>query len=94
MKNPDIAATLGARKRAGQTLVGFALETDDADTNARKKLAAKRLDKIVVNSLADAGAGFGTDTNLVTIIDAATGNATRFPLKAKREVAADILDNL
>lgn len=94
VKNPDIAATLGARKRAGQTLVGFALETDEADTNARKKLAAKRLDKIVVNSLADAGAGFGTDTNLVTIIDAATGNATRFPLKAKREVAADILDNL
>lgn len=94
VKNPDIAATLGARKRAGQTLVGFALETDNADANARKKLAAKRLDKIVVNSLADAGAGFGTDTNLVTIIDAATGTATRFPLKSKREVAADILDNL
>lgn len=94
VKNPDIAATLGARKRPGQTLVGFALETDDPDINARRKLAAKHLDKIVVNSLADAGAGFGTDTNLVTIIDAATDTATPFPLKSKRAVAADILDSL
>ena len=92
IKNPDIARTLGAEKRAGQIFVGFALETDDADANGRAKLAAKNLDMIVVNSLADAGAGFGTDTNLVTIIDAATGSARRFPLKSKREVAADILD--
>lgn len=92
VKNPDIARTLGAEKRDGQIFVGFALETDDADANGRAKLSAKNLDMIVVNSLADAGAGFGTDTNLVTIIDAATGNARRFPLKSKREVAADILD--
>lgn len=92
VKNPDIARTLGAGKRAGQIFVGFALETDDADANGRAKLAAKNLDMIVVNSLADAGAGFGTDTNLVTIIDAATGSARRFHLKSKREVAADILD--
>lgn len=92
VKNPDIALTLGAEKRDGQIFVGFALETDDADANGRAKLAAKNLDMIVVNSLADAGAGFGTDTNLVTIIDAATGSARRFPLKSKREVAADILD--
>lgn len=92
VKNPDIARTLGAGKRAGQIFVGFALETDDADANGRAKLAAKNLDMIVVNSLADAGAGFGTDTNLITIIDAATGSARRFPLKSKREVAADILD--
>lgn len=92
VKNPDIARTLGAEKRAGQIFVGFALETDDADANGRAKLAAKNLDMIVVNSLSDAGAGFGTDTNLVTIIDAATGSARRFPLKSKREVAADILD--
>ncbi|MDE6544865.1 MAG: phosphopantothenoylcysteine decarboxylase, partial [Paramuribaculum sp.] len=68
------------------------LETADAAANGRAKLAAKNLDMIVVNSLADAGAGFGTDTNVVTIIDAATGNARRFPLKSKRAVAADILD--
>ena len=92
VKNPDIARTLGAEKRDNQIFVGFALETDDADANGRAKLAAKNLDMIVVNSLADAGAGFGTDTNVVTIIDAATGNARRFPLKSKRAVAADILD--
>ena len=92
VKNPDIARTLGAEKRDNQIFVGFALETDDADANGRAKLAAKNLDMIVVNSLADAGAGFGTDTNVVTIIDAATGSARRFPLKSKRAVAADILD--
>ena len=92
VKNPDIARTLGAEKRDNQIFVGFALETDDADANGRAKLAAKNLDMIVVNSLVDAGAGFGTDTNVVTIIDAATGSARRFPLKSKRAVAADILD--
>lgn len=92
VKNPDIARTLGAEKRDNQIFVGFALETDDADANGRAKLTAKNLDMIVVNSLADAGAGFGTDTNVVTIIDAATGSARRFPLKSKRAVAADILD--
>ncbi|MDE6588023.1 MAG: bifunctional phosphopantothenoylcysteine decarboxylase/phosphopantothenate--cysteine ligase CoaBC [Paramuribaculum sp.] len=92
VKNPDIARTLGAEKRDNQIFVGFALETDDADANGRAKLVAKNLDMIVVNSLADAGAGFGTDTNVVTIIDAATGSARRFPLKSKRAVAADILD--
>ncbi len=92
IKNPDIAAHLGALKRPEQTLVGFALETDDAEANGRHKLRTKNLDMIVVNSLADPGAGFATDTNKITIIDAASGSAAEYPLKSKREVAADILD--
>ncbi len=92
VKNPDIAATLGARKKAGQTLIGFALETNDAMINGLHKLKSKNLDMIVVNSLADKGAGFATDTNLVTIIDRTNPEPRRYTLKSKREVAADILD--
>ena len=92
VKNPDIAATLGARKRPGQILTGFALETDNEMTNARQKLAKKNLDMIVLNSLADKGAGFGTDTNKVSIITADT--VTEVPLKSKIEVAGDILDRI
>lgn len=92
VKNPDIAAGLGKAKRADQILVGFALETDDALANGARKLEAKGLDMIVVNSLADPGAGFGTDTNIVTIIDRLNDAPRRFPLKSKRDVAADILD--
>lgn len=91
MKNPDIAATLGKTKRAGQLLVGFALETDNEDVNAVDKLHRKNLDMIVLNSLKDAGAGFGTDTNKVTIFTS-TGRQSRFALKSKTEVAADIVD--
>lgn len=91
VKNPDIAATLGSRKHDGQILVGFALETDDAEANGAGKLRRKNLDMIVVNSLKDAGAGFGTDTNKVTILSA-DGLRTSYPLKSKDEVASDILD--
>lgn len=91
VENPDIAATLGASKRAGQTLVGFALETDSPLANARAKMARKGLDFIVVNSLAEKGAGFNTDTNRVDIIRA-DGSEAHFPLKSKEMVAADILD--
>ena len=93
VKNPDIAATLGAAKRPGQVLVGFALETDHAVENAREKLARKNLDMIVLNSLAVPGAGFGTDTNVVTIIGR-DGNSKEYPLKTKQEVASDIVDSL
>ena len=89
-KNPDIAATLGAQKRQGQILVGFALETDNEETNALEKLRRKNLDLIVLNSLNDKGAGFGTDTNRITIFDC-NGASRTFPLKQKSEVAADIL---
>lgn len=90
VKNPDIAATLGKSKRAGQTLVGFALETDNGLANAREKLERKNLDMIVLNSLSDKGAGFGTDTNKITVIT--RDGETAFPLKSKADVAADIID--
>lgn len=90
--NNDIAASLGAVKGANQCLVGFALETNNAEENARKKLEKKNLDFIVLNSLEDKGAGFACDTNKVTIIDK-EGQST-FPLKSKREVAKDIVAHL
>ena len=94
VKNPDIAATLGKCKRAGQKLIGFALETDNGEANAREKLARKNLDAIVLNSLSDPGAGFGTDTNKVTIISADSAEPQVFALKSKAEVAKDIFDSI
>lgn len=91
VKNPDIAATLGQLKRHGQTLVGFALETDHEASNAADKMERKNLDMIVMNSLRDKGAGFGTDTNKITIFTK-SGNCVEYPLKSKSEVASDILD--
>ncbi len=92
VKNPDIAATLGAKKRPGQRLVGFALETDNEVAHATEKLTRKNLDMIVLNSLRDSGAGFGTDTNKVSLVYA-DGRAQRdFELKAKTAVAKDIID--
>lgn len=88
----DIAAALGAQKRAGQVLAGFALETDDELAHARQKLQRKNFDFIVLNSLRDAGAGFRTDTNKVTILTPTSEQA--FPLKSKSAVADDIVDAL
>ena len=93
VQNPDILATLGQRKREGQRLVGFALETNDEEQNALKKLEKKNLDFIVLNSLQDAGAGFGHDTNKVTILDR-DGGKTAGTLKSKAAVAKDIADHL
>jgi phosphopantothenoylcysteine decarboxylase/phosphopantothenate--cysteine ligase len=90
---PDILAGLGQKKHKGQILVGFALETDNELENARNKLHAKNLDAIVLNSLNDPGAGFGTDTNKVTILDQA-GTVFHGELKDKRAVAAEIIDFL
>lgn len=92
VKNPDIAATLGNAKRPGQFLAGFALETDHELDNARRKLARKNLDMIVLNSLRDPGAGFGVPTNKVTLVFADNDPIVELPLKPKTEVAADILD--
>ena len=89
----DIAKALGTMKRQGQRLVGFALETNDEEHNAERKLREKGLDFIVLNSLADSGAGFGVDTNKITIIDH-DGQRTAYPLKAKCQVAQDIVDHL
>ena len=93
VSNRDIAAALGRRKRPDQRLVGFALETNDERAHAEEKLRRKRLDLIVLNSLQDAGAGFGVDTNKITVIDT-LGNARDFPLKSKTELADDIIDCL
>ncbi len=93
VKNSDIAATLGAMKKPGQRLVGFALETDNEMSNALHKLKAKNLDMIVMNSLRDKGAGFRTDTNKVTIYKL-DGGELHFDMKPKREVASDIIDTL
>lgn len=88
----DIAQALGQMKREGQVLAGFALETHDEAAHAREKLERKNFDFIVLNSLNDPGAGFRHDTNKVTIITR-TGS-TPYPLKDKKEVAEDIVDQL
>lgn len=89
----DIAAELGKRKKEGQLLVGFALETDDERGNALQKLKRKNLDLIVLNSLKDKGAGFGGDTNKVTMIDRRE-HIQEYALKSKSEVASDIVDRV
>lgn len=91
--NPDIAASLGAVKRAGQVLAGFALETSDEEAHAAAKLQRKNLDFIVLNSLRDQGAGFRCDTNKITILDK-RGESVSYPLKSKQEVADDIVRKL
>ena len=88
----DIAKALGKMKRNGQILVGFALETNEEMAHAEEKMERKNLDFIVMNSLRDAGAGFRHDTNKVTIIS--HDGTTAFPLKDKKEVATDIIDEL
>jgi phosphopantothenoylcysteine decarboxylase/phosphopantothenate--cysteine ligase len=90
-KTPDIAAELGKLKTDKQVVVGFALETDNEFDNAQEKLNRKNMDFIVLNSMRDEGAGFGHDTNRVTIIDK-EGNVSKFDLKPKAEVAKDIVN--
>jgi phosphopantothenoylcysteine decarboxylase / phosphopantothenate---cysteine ligase len=87
----DILLELGARKTQEQILIGFALETDNEIENARNKLARKNLDYIVLNSLRDEGAGFGTETNKITIIGK-NNKISTFELKSKSEAAQDIIN--
>jgi phosphopantothenoylcysteine decarboxylase/phosphopantothenate--cysteine ligase len=89
-RTPDIAQALGKMKKGNQFLVGFALETQDALSNARQKLVSKNFDLIVLNSLKDEGAGFSHDTNKVTIIG--KNEHKEYSLKTKKEVAGDIVD--
>ncbi len=91
--NKDIAAELGKMKKKNQVLVGFALETNDEIKNAKKKIKNKNLDFIVLNSLNEDGAGFGYDTNKINIIDN-KDNITEFNIKAKKDVAVDIVNAL
>jgi phosphopantothenoylcysteine decarboxylase/phosphopantothenate--cysteine ligase len=89
----DIASELGNMKKPGQLLVGFALETDNELDNAVQKLKRKKLDMIVLNSLKEKGAGFGYDTNKITIIDK-NNNIDKFELKSKEDAAKDIIEKI
>ena len=92
-KTTDIAKTLGQIKRTTQLMVGFALETDNEVENALGKIKSKNLDMIVLNSLQNSGAGFGHDTNKISIIKK-DGTMIDFELKSKQEVAMDIVDEV
>lgn len=92
-KTKDILASLGSQKKAGQVLVGFALETDNERENALKKLKEKAADLIVLNSLQDEGAGFGHDTNKAAFYFA-DGRERTFALKSKTALAADLADTI
>ena len=81
------------KNKGKRILVGFAVETNNELANARKKLSEKNLDLIVLNNPLEQGAGFGVDTNIVTLIDA-EGNIDKFPLMSKREVAVKILNRI
>lgn len=88
-RNPDIAASL-SKEKGKRLTVGFALETDNGADNARRKLEVKNLDWVVLNRLGDPGAGFGVDTNSVTLFSRG-GEELSFPVKSKQEVARDIV---
>ncbi|MCE1198222.1 MAG: phosphopantothenoylcysteine decarboxylase [Marinilabiliales bacterium] len=91
--NRDIAAELGKMKRTDQMLIGFALETQNELDNAQLKMERKNLDMIVLNSLREEGAGFGHDTNKVTLLER-KGHISEYALKSKREVASDIVEKI
>lgn len=92
-KTEDISEWVGQQKKTGQITVGFALETENERVNALSKLQRKNLDFIVLNSLNDAGAGFGTDTNKVTLLFSGN-NSLQLPLLSKRDVAKKIVESL
>ncbi len=92
VKNPDIAKEMGQQKKPHQVHVGFALETENERAHALAKMHAKRFDMVVLNSLRDAGAGFGHDTNKITLLYGT--QQVEFPLKPKADVAHDILSHL
>ncbi|MBP6673270.1 MAG: bifunctional phosphopantothenoylcysteine decarboxylase/phosphopantothenate--cysteine ligase CoaBC, partial [Bacteroidetes bacterium] len=90
---PDILRALGEKKTKKQILIGFALETENEIANARLKLEKKNLDMIVLNSTKDEGAGFGVDTNVVTMIDR-SGTTNKLPVMTKFDVAVEILNTV
>ncbi len=92
-KTKDILKSLGEKKKTGQVLVGFALETNNEKQHAMEKLQSKNADMIVLNSLNDIGAGFGYDTNKITIFEKG-GQEFTFDTKSKNEVAKDIVDTI
>lgn len=90
-ENPDILAELGRNKNPDQILIGFSMETENLIENSKKKLEKKKADLIVANDVSKEGAGFGTDTNIVTFIDS-NGHINELPLMSKYDVANAILD--
>ena len=90
VKNPDILAYIGQHKKENQVICGFSMETQNMLENSRKKLKKKHLDMIVANNLKEQGAGFGTDTNRVTIIS--EKEEKNLELMSKEEVADEILN--
>jgi len=92
-KTKDILKALGEKKKKGQILVGFALETNNEEAYANQKLKEKNADLIVLISLNDTGAGFGYDTNKITIFERG-GKVYKFETKSKSEVAKDIIDTI
>lgn len=92
-KNPDIAASLGKIKKEGQIVVGFALETDNAEENAKKKIEKKNLDFVIMNSMQNTDSCFGSDNNTITIINK-DGEVEKFDNKPKSETATDIINYL
>ncbi len=93
VKNPDILSWCGENKKSGQFLVGFALETENGRQNAQEKMKRKKADMIILNSLEDKGAGFGTDTNKVVIFEA-SGDSTELPLQSKSDIAKRIVERI
>jgi phosphopantothenoylcysteine decarboxylase/phosphopantothenate--cysteine ligase len=93
VKNVDIAFEFGKSKRSNQLSIGFALETNDEKKHAEEKLNCKNFDMVILNSMNDAGATFGCDTNKVTMIHNDL-NAKEFPVKHKTEVAKDIINEI
>ena len=91
-ENPDIARAVGEKKKPGQTLVGFAAETDNVQQNAKGKLTKKNLDMIVANDVTKPGAGFNVDTNIAALITA--DGIEEQPLQTKRQLAEKILDKV
>lgn len=92
VENPDVAREVGKMKKPGQTLVGFAAETNRVQENAKEKLDKKNLDLIVANDVTMAGAGFNTDTNIATLIS--KKGISEYPLMSKRKLADIILDTV
>jgi len=91
-ENPDVAKAIGEKKKPGQTLVGFAAETDNVEKNAQSKLKKKNLDMIVANDVTKPGAGFNVDTNIAALITAE--GIEEQPLQTKRQLAEKILDRI
>ena len=92
MKNPDILAYIGQHKKENQVICGFAMETQNLEENARKKLESKNCDMLIANNLFTSGAGFQTDTNVVTLLR--KNDTQHLPKCSKEELGYKILETM